>query len=193
MKIFKLTLAALLLFSVLTAQENVEKEDSRFAVSFVPQYMTIGGMRFDLDFKIAEKSWLTLGPTLYYANDSYLYNPESLSLQGIGAFFNYRYFPGGKGVYTSIGANYRYLNADYLKYNETKEHDATFNTFGLDMFLGYQFCFRGGFFIDTYLGWGFRYAEQKSEEEGKYWSGGFLGLGYTGFLPVTGVRFGFEF
>jgi outer membrane protein assembly factor BamA len=122
-----------------------------------------------------------------------MFDPESTSYTGVGVFANYRYFPSGKGIYAGVGVNYRFLNTDYSEYNEATEKNAKFNTYGFDFTFGYQFRLVEQLFMDLYLGWGFRYSLQDTEEDEEYWSDAFLDLGYSGFLPVAGLRLGFEF
>lgn len=184
-----------LLFAVLAiAQEELKStEETKFAFSLSPQYVITGGMRMNFDHKVTEKGWLTLAPIIYYMDNSYMYDPESTSYIGVGVFANYRYFPSGKGIYAAGGVNYRFLNTDYSSYNETTEKNAKFNTYGFDFTFGYQFRLVEQLFMDLYLGWGFRYSQQNTEENEEYWSNAFLDLGYSGFLPVAGLRIGFEF
>lgn len=163
------------------------------ALSFVPQYMIIGGMRMDYDRQIAPKGWLTLAPAFYYTDNTYMWDPDNTSYTGVGAFVNYRYFPSGKGIYALLGLNYRFLDTEYTKYNDELLHKAQFNTFGFDMSIGYQFLLVDQFFLDLYFGWGFRYSLDNSDEDPSYWSDAFLDLAYSGFLPVAGIRLGFEF
>lgn len=195
MKRIKLVLA-ILLFSVLAIAQDVNvplDTGTKYAFSFSPQYVITGGMRIDLDVKLSEKGWLTIAPIFYYMDDTYMYEPESTSYTGIGVFLNYRYFPTGNGMYAGLGLNYKHLNTDYFVYNETTEENAKFDTYGFDITLGYQFRLVEQLFMDLYLGWGFRYSLQETVEEDAYWSNAFLDLGYSGFLPVAGLRLGFEF
>ena len=195
MKKLKITFL-LLLLTVLAFAQNTEipvENETQYAFSFTPQYVIMGGMRMDFDIKMSEKGWLTVAPVFYYMDDSYMYKPESTSYTGIGAFLNYRYFPTGKGMYAGMGLNYKYLNTDYSDYNETIAKNAKFNTYGFDITFGYQFRIVEQLFMDAFLGWGFRYSVQETVEDEAYWSDGFLGLGYSGFLPVAGLRLGFEF
>ena len=190
----KLTLVFLIFSITLFSQEDVKVNDeTKFAFSLVPQYVITGGMRMDIDRKVSDKCWLTIAPIFYYMENSYMYDPESTSYAGVGLFTNYRYFPSGKGIYAGVGLNYRYLNTDYSDYNEETEKHAKFNTYGFDFTFGYQFRLVEQLFMDLYLGWGFRYSLQDTEEEEEYWSDAFLDLGYSGFLPVAGLRLGFEF
>lgn len=174
-------------------EEKALKPETTMAVSFMPQYLIVGGMRMDFDMQVAPKGWLTLAPVFYYVDNTYMWDPETTSYTGVGAVVNYRYFPSGKGIYASVGANYRYLNAEYTKYNVSTINEAKFNTLGFDLAIGYQFLLVDQFFMDLYLGWGFRYSMEDSDEEDSYWSDALLDLGYSGFLPVAGVRLGFEF
>lgn len=194
MKRFRLILAFMLVTVYAVAQEDVNPtSETKYAFSFTPQYVITGGMRIDFDFKLSEKLWFTAAPVVYYMDDTYMYDPESTSYTGVGGFFNFRYFPAKKGMYAGMGLNYRYLSTSYLEYSETVEREASFNTAGFDIMFGYQFRLVEQLFMDLYLGWGFRYSIQDSEEPEEYWSDAFLDLGYSGFLPVAGLRLGFEF
>jgi len=194
MKKMKLLIVLLFIAGTAIAQDDVTPvEDTNFALSVSPQYVITGGMRLDLDFKVNDKGWLTVAPVMYYLNNSYMYDPENTSYTGVGAFVNYRYFPSGQGIYAGAGLNYRFLNTDYSHYNESTEINAKFNTYGFDLTFGYQFRLVEQLFMDLYLGWGFRYSFQDTVEEEEYWSDAFLDLGYSGFLPVAGLRIGFEF
>lgn len=209
MKILKLIIVFLLFAGSAFAQESLTPTgENKYAFSLTPQYVITGGMRLDFDFKINEKGWLTLAPIFYYMDDTYMYAPESTSYTGLGGFLNYRYFPTGKGVYAAAGLNYRLLNTQYSSYvdydysassyapnpgSNSDEKEAQFNTFGFDFTFGYQFRLVEQLFMDLYLGWGFRYSLQDSEEDESYWSDAILDLGYSGFLPVAGLRIGLEF
>jgi len=182
------------LFSAAWAQEkSADTGNAKYAFSFSPQYLIVGGMRLNFDQAISDKLWLTLAPTFYYMDNSYMWEPESTSFVGVGAAANLRYFPTGKGVYALCGLNYRFLDADYVKYGQTEENEAKFNTSGFDVAFGYQFFLVEQLFMDMYLGWGFRYSTQATVEEDVYWSDMILDLAYSGFLPVAGVRIGFGF
>ncbi len=195
MKRLILSLVILGNFQVFCAQEldTVVVSKPGMALSFLPQYMIVGGMRMDFDYQLNSKAWLTVAPAFYYTDNSYMWEPDNTSYTGVGAFVNYRYFPSGKGVYALAGLNYRYLNTKYSKYDDVSELKAKFNTFGFDIAVGYQFLLVEQLFLDMYLGWGFRYSLDGSDEEESYWSDAFLDLAYSGFLPVAGVRVGFEF
>lgn len=195
MKRLILSLVILGNFQVFCAQEldPVVVSKPGMALSFLPQYMIVGGMRMDFDYQLNSKAWLTVAPAFYYTDNSYMWEPDNTSYTGVGAFVNYRYFPSGKGVYALTGLNYRYLNTKYSKYDDVSELKAKFNTFGFDIAVGYQFLLVEQIFLDMYLGWGFRYSLDGSDEEESYWSDAFLDLAYSGFLPVAGVRVGFEF
>lgn len=193
MKNLTLILLLLLLAPKVKSQDSLAVKENQFAFSLTPQYVITGGMRLDFDIKVNKKGWLTLAPIIYYMDNSYMYDPESTSFTGAGAFINYRYFPSGKGIYASTGINYRYLDTKYSDYNDDSDKEAQFNTFGFDFTFGYQFRLVEQLFMDLYLGWGFRYSLQETVEEEEYWSDAFLDLGYSGFLPVAGLRIGFEF
>lgn len=194
MKRLQLILSFLMISVLVLAQdEEAAASKTNYAFSFTPQYVITGGMRVDLDFKLADKVWLTIAPIVYYMDDSYMYDPESTSYTGVGGFLNFRYFPADKGMYAGMGLNYRYLDTEYSYYNDGVVQQATFNTTGFDIIFGYQFRLVEQLFMDLYLGWGFRYSIQDSNEEDKYWSDAFLDLAYSGFLPVAGLRLGFEF
>lgn len=190
-----------ILFSILLflgmglyAQDSIEAPTrNNFAVSFTPQYIITGGMRMDFDGRLTDKTWLTLAPTFYYMDNSYMWDPESTSYLGVGLHANYRYFPSGRGIYVGLGMSYKFLNAEYTKYSEEAKEKAEFHTMGFDYLFGYQFKLVEQLFMDLYLGWGFRYSIENSNEADDYWSNAILDLGYSGFLPVAGVRVGFEF
>lgn len=194
----KLLAIILCLFSSLSfyAQESLDVDESNSGpgtvISFSPQYFFVGGMHFDLDFRTSAKSSLVIAPTIYFLDDSQMFPPDYISYVGVGLGLNYRYYPSGKGIYTSFGFNYKLLNADYNDYSEVSK-DAVFNTYGFDVTLGYQIVIADHLVINPYFGWGFRYSTEDSSESSEYWGNSILSLAYSGFLPVAGLRIGMQF
>jgi hypothetical protein len=194
----KATLTLLILSLIISisaiAQEDIQAtKEKKFAISFVPQYAITGGMRIDFDFKLSKKTWLTLAPTLYYVNNSYMYGNDETSYSGVSLDLNYRYFPSEKGVYAAAGLLYKYLDIDYSEYNDDTRKMSDINTVGLNIMFGYQFILVEQLFLDIYLGWGFRYSIEDSKETANIWDDSILDLGYSGFLPIAGLRIGFSF
>lgn len=185
-----------LLVSVFCFAQDMEQINNNrsYALSVSPQYIITGGMRLDLDVELTDRTCLTIAPIFYYKNNTSNYDPYEMSYSGGGAFLNYRYFPTSQGVYTALGLNYRYLNADYYdSYSDDEEEEnAKFNTGGFDLTLGYQFRLIEELFMDIYFGMGFRYTDQNTIENDSYWTDSFFDLGYSGFLPVLGLRIGFD-
>lgn len=177
-----------------SAQDDMNVGDEQnFAISFSPQHLITGGMRMDIDFPVTEKTWLTIAPTLYYVDNTSMWDAEYTSYTGVGVLANYRYFPSSEGIYAGLGLNYRHLNTDYTVWNEDIERSTKFNTYGFDLTFGYQFILVDQLFMDLYLGWGFRYSTEEIEDEDINWNDAILDLAYSGFLPVAGLRLGFEF
>lgn len=192
------------------SQESENKDRGSVAVAMVPQYAIMGGMRIDGDFQIKEKQYLTLGPQLYYSNNSILYPPSETDFKGFGLKATYRYFPGEKakpqGGYIAFGLDYKYLNTTYNSYDYYSYYEddlsyltvgdelknSKFNQAGFDMLVGYQFIIGRDFLLDLYLGWGFRISDFDPNKEGNNdeWASDILDPGYSGFVPVVGVRVG---
>ncbi len=211
----KLIFASLLMVASLVNAENIteifkKEEAPKFGIAIVPQYAIMSGMRMDADILLGEKQYLTLAPQLYYSNSSYMYSYDETSFVGGGLKLTYRYFPGkkakGDGGYLGLGLDYKYMDFKYDTYSyydytedgveystvTDKEGNKIFNQAGFDITLGYQLKVTPEFYLDFYAGWGFRLSDfdPDSDDDEEEWGYGILDPGYSGFIPMAGVRIG---
>ncbi len=189
--------------------EILKKEKApSVGIALVPQYAIMGGMRIDADVRVNERHYLTIAPQLYYSKESYMYPPDETSFSGGGLKLTYRYFPAkkakGEGGYLGFGLDYKYMSFNYddyyyysfveedVEYSSVTygENHKSFNQGGFDILIGYQFKFSSQFYLDFYTGWGFRLSNYTQDDDDYSWGSDILDPGYSGFVPMAGIRIG---
>ena len=180
--------------------------ERKFAISFVPQYAIISGMRLDFDIKVAPNQYITLAPQMYYNSNYKMYYVEPADMRGAGLNLNYRYIFNNKqipeGPYLGLGLVYKYFDVGYnadqwVNFSENGNVfqqlenvlvHKYFNQGGYDLLFGYQTNWER-LMLDFYIGWGFRLSDFKSEGSNpEKWGETIFDPGYSGFFPTAGFR-----
>lgn len=211
-----LILILLIFSSNIKAQEEINDNKITF---IVPQYIITNGIRIDIDIRKPESNnWWVITP-YYYDDDSKLsflnpddnfeFNPHSYeSMYGAGLGIARKIFlrKPTKGLYVMAGIGYKYfkIKGDNETYVETLGDDGlvyfeiqdlkyaiNINSYSGYATIGYQLNPFSKFYIDFYLGFGIRYSTHNSPENvtTKY-NRGNIDYGYSGTLPIIGVRLG---
>ncbi len=194
-------------------QSSVDKSEFNNAISIVPQYAFISGIRVDYERKLKrEDKWILFAPQLYLKTNS---NYDYDELTGVGMNVYYKMFlaqsrkKNGNGlsrtnVYFSVGPTYQHFRINsieqfpvefteegitYIRF-ETGEYTTRINKFGGNANFGLQFTF-GQFLLDIYGGIGIRYALDSNGGMINYFNDDWLDFGYSGILLDGGVRLGF--
>ena len=145
----------------------------------------------------------------YYYSETY---PKNIALTGGGLKVQVRHFFGdfnhNTGLYAGAGLHYKYSHVSYNKedwvdYTEDgfnyirygdQRFENTFNQGGLDVIFGYQMYLLDNIYGDFFAGWGFRLSDYKNTlNEDHYWGETIFDLGYSGYIPLMGLRFGVFF
>ncbi|MGV7225169.1 MAG: hypothetical protein ACQ9MH_27085 [Nitrospinales bacterium] len=185
----------------------------RNAVSILPQYAAINGIRIDYERKIKDgKQWLLFAPQFYLDNSPPDWNYTQMTGFGLNAY--YKLFlnhsekknPNGlsrTNVYFTVGPTYQRskLKGEEevpVEYTEdgityigfkTVEGSTIFRKFGGTANFGLQFAF-GRFLLDLYAGIGFRYSIDEDGNMAETFNDDWLDIAYSGILLDGGIRFG---
>lgn len=207
-----LTVAAL---STIFAQSSVESggaEIPKNAVSIVPQYAAISGIRIDYERRMKGDNWLLFAPQLFVNQTG---NNDYDQMTGFGMNLYYKLFLSRSkkknatgfsrtNIYFSAGPAYQYFSLTnleevpetftengitYIGYT-SGEVTTRINKFGANADFGLQFAFER-FILDLYGGVGIRYAVDQNGHLMDRYDNGWLNFGYSGILLDGGVRFGF--
>jgi len=152
-------------------------------------------------------------PRYYYEGDGYRYYdwghnfdlrvPFSKLLGG-GLDVNFKYFVNAsRSFYHAAGLSYTHFKIDYwgLAWDNYIEDGLQYHAYALDYrtqhinrmgfnyFFGHQIPTRSAFLCDMF--WGFAYRHSFSEKDKPSFNRTSLSYGHTGFVFLTGVRFGF--
>ena len=189
-----------------------------FAVQ--PLQVLFGGFRFDIETRLGDgPGWLQFGPTIYsiskdrdnyYNNwrDDFFREYESFSkLNGAGLHINYkRFIDPYRSLYFAYGLSYSRFNLDYdgwlsewknytedgLAYHEYsflyKKHTQHIDRMSINSYFGYQIPSRHAFLFDMFIGFSYRHAE--ADKDKPQFDSYTYSYGHTGFVFLTGVRFG---
>jgi hypothetical protein len=183
------------------------------AISIVPQYAAISGIRFDYERKLKNgANWLLFAPQFY--SDQNGYNDyDKFSGFGMNVYFK-KFIAHGRNtnsnglsrvnVYFSAGPTFQYFDLKsveevpeeyvengvaYIRFNSQDVSSKIYKIGGNSDF-GLQFIF-DQFVLDLYAGMGIRFAMDNdgktAESLNDYW----VEPGYSGILLDGGVRFGF--
>ncbi len=210
MKHYILIVMALLLCASTYAQE----EKKPVIISEVPQYMIAHGIRLDFDKKLNKKNqWFVGGIQIFldenelqengYYNTSQFY--KTMIGYGIQGYHKYLFGndPVTQGPYLAYGGTFQNYFFKYPTkgWNSYKENDLEYITqeqylmrqtiykFGAELLFGFQFHVFQNIITDVYLGCGLRYSLYQYPDR-KRFNENMLHFGYTGIMPVTGVRIG---
>ncbi len=214
----KIFLTLCIICPAFTFAQDISPEDPfpkyQRALSFLPQYVGIYGIRMDYERKLANGAhWLVFAPQYYYGQTDGLEWYDELKGAGLNTYFKKFVYHYGKlnynklfrtNIYVQAGPTFQYFNlksseqypeeyrengVTYIRFN-TQDINTKVYKVGLNIDFGMQFMF-DQFLMDFYLGIGYRHAfdnhnilETDSES---YW----LDPTYTGVLLDGGVRFGF--
>jgi hypothetical protein len=192
----------------------------QYTIAFQPLDLYNLGWRFDFEKRIPNTpAWIQISAvinsmprTTYdqnhrYENDWILMDGDELNrLIGGGLHVNYKYFFNPKETwYYAGGCSYFHYNAEYYdRYLRSFSQDnlvyymfdvdnfvQKINKFGVNTYIGYQSP-RPTFLFDIYFGLGYRYSF-RSDSNGRLFNQNMFGIGYRGFVIITGVRFGVKF
>ena len=193
-------------------QSSDEPVELKNAVSIVPQYAAISGIRIDYERKIKNDKWLLFAPQLYLNKDG---NNDYDEMTGLGMNVYYKLFlshskkknatgTSRTNIYFSAGPTFQHFNltsieeipvefiqdgATYIKFSSS-EITTGINKFGANANFGLQFAFER-FILDIYAGIGIRYAVDKDGNLMDFHNNDWLDYGYSGILLDGGIRFGF--
>jgi hypothetical protein len=192
----------------------------QYTIAIQPLYLYNLGWRLDFEQRIPDSpAWIQIGAAVNSMprttlngvprndNEWVLINGDELSrLIGGGLYLNYKYFFDRKETwYWSGGCSYSHYNIEYFdkymrSYTEDdlvyytyddKKFKQNINKIGLSTYIGYQSP-RPTFLFDIYMGAGYKHSFY-SDPDGRRFNQGMIGLGYRGFVFITGVRFGVKF
>lgn len=198
----------------LNAQENPEGgENAKLAISIVPQYTLIGGIRLDIDKRIGEtNSYLVFSPQFYSNRNDLFWNFSYDQLTGAGLKVHHRYFmvnkPRPEGLYIQYGVSYNYtrikytdidwVNTDFGGSSAQVEDEVTvvenIHKMGGDAIIGIQVSAYENLIVDFYLGVGYRgsiYQGKRTYFDSEYLS--IFNPAHRGVLPIGGFRIGVFF
>ncbi len=145
----------------------------------------------------------------FESNEEYYYE----KMYGFGLELHHRIFlkteSYPEGLYFSYGLYYLHTCIEYLEYGwgtinydddleamayALLENETVIDKFGPNIMFGYQMNLTDRFFIDIYMGAGLRYSIiDASEYSTRNFDENITSFGYTGVLPVFGLRFGMLF
>jgi hypothetical protein len=190
-----------------------EFEGFKSAISIVPQYAAISGIRIDYERKIKNgKQWIQLGPQIYLDNNGYN-NFSKLTGYGMNAYYKMYLFHSKRKntnglarttLYFSTGPTFQHYNLvsteevpyesvelgiTYIRFAST-EVTTKINKFGGSAIFGMQFTF-DRFLLDLYGGIGIRYSVDEDGNMVEFFNDDWIDLGYSGILLEGGIRLGF--
>jgi len=198
------------------AQDNSSQapfDGFKQAVSIVPQYAAISGLRIDYERKLKDGNrWVLFSPQIYLDNNGY---DSYDKVKGFGLNIFYKKFlhlserknKNGLSrttVYFATGPTYQHfslsiieqvpsefieLGVTYFQFIES-EIKTPINKFGANADFGIQFTF-SNFILDFYGGVGLRYAIDKDGNMADFFNDDWTDFGYSGFLLDGGIRLGF--
>lgn len=212
-----------LLFTILiiipllgAAQKEIQLKEAsvkKFAVGFVPQYAIMSGTRLDFDINLNKGNfWLVTAPQFYIDRNSTSVYSDYREMTGAGIDLQFRYYidkrKSANGPYFAIGPVFQYFN---IKKNGLETYNFTENNaqyvslqdqlittrnykFGANIIAGAQVLAYNQFYMDFYIGTGFRLSYNNREsglsnQNNDSW----IDRGYSGTLLVGGIRFGLYF
>lgn len=203
------------------ATENIVKiteQNPTFGVSLRPLNLLQNTVAVDLDFRLAESHWLTVGPRLqlHHSDNSSLHTSVFESMdKGFGVGLNYRYFPipsktfsyyDGYGLYLSgelsfMNTTYHYMGqtlspyqtpygVEYVIQSNVPARKNISQTSG-SLNIGYSNRILNSMYLDFYAGYGIRYSPYTYQQDGgPIFNANPWNTGYTGVFANFGVRIG---
>lgn len=190
-----------------------EFEGFNNAISIVPQYAAISGIRIDYERKInSGKQWLLFAPQVYLDNNGYNGFDQ---ITGFGMNAGYKMFLSHSAkknsnglsrtsLYFSVGPTFQHFNLikteelpyesveqgiTYIRFN-SGEVSTGINKLGASALFGMQFTFEL-FILDLYTGVGIRYAMDENGKMMKNYNDYWIDFGYSGIIIDSGIRLGF--
>lgn len=134
------------------------------------------------EYKKLKGYGISLSHRIFFKNNN---TPFGIYL-GYGGFYNHyelKYEVTGWGSVNLMG-----LNA--ITYGDF-EHKTEIDKFGPDFYIGYQAQIIQRVFVDFFCGGGLRYSLFKTDNlSPKYFDNSFIEFGYTGTVPLAGIRIG---
>lgn len=202
--------------SVAYAQSDLYSDDIvefNNAISIVPQYTAISGIRIDYERKLKnDDKWLLFASQLYLDKDG---NNDYNEMTGVGMNVYYKLFLSQSkkkndngmsrtNVYFSAGPTFQHFSLksteelpvefteEGITYIRFQSNDVTtgITKLGANANFGLQFIFER-FLLDFYGGIGIRYAYASDGDLIDFYNDNWLDYGYSGILLDGGVRFGF--
>jgi len=185
-------------------QNDEPEKNYRGMISILPLYMTVNGLRLDLDYSLNRNHWIQAAPVFFLGDNSndktFLSHNDFLQQRGGGLHLYHRYYPGDgfgyNNVYVSYGAMWHYNN---LTYNETLsgrsfERYTAINKVGADLIMGLYFLAADWICMDFYTGMGIRYSSFQSDAvKTKKFNSSHMEPGFSGTIFIIGMRIGFTF
>ncbi len=183
------------------AQSNMPSEgivDYKSAISLVPQYAIISGIRVDYERKLKhEDKWILFAPQIYLRADTdgggNYYDYDDMTGWGLNVYYKQFLAHSRKknanglsktNVYFSAGPTFQHTNIN--RRNQT----TVINKYGGNVNFGFQLAF-GSFLLDLYAGIGIRYALDSDGKLMDDFNDRWIDYGYSGIILDGGVRLGF--
>ncbi len=200
----------------LFAQENEDSDPFpgfSQALSIVPQYAAISGIRVDYERKLKSGTdWLLFAPQFYSDKNGY---DDFDSFSGLGMNVYFKKFiaharsTNSNGlprvnIYFSAGPTFQYFDlksteevpeeymedgVTYIRFN-SEDVSSKIYKIGVNTDFGIQFIF-DRFVLDLYTGMGVRFAQDGEWKTAEILNDYWVEPGYSGVLLDGGIRFGF--
>lgn len=195
------------------------KENTKFVFTFEPTYLSLNAFRINQELHILKSGSVVFSEELYAkeGNGSSNFFPFFLNpfmddnsydkVYGFGLEVSIKKYLFNsdkiKGFYSGFGVKYDHITLEDQmsiwttddignEFEESTKDKNIIDKFGLDFRLGYVVSIKDKVFFDFYTGVGLRYSNVQGTENGRYIESGngISNYGYTGVLPVLGVRLG---
>lgn len=193
-------------------QETIDKGPSH-SVSLHTLQTTVEKLKVSYDRRIGDsRNWILLSPSVSYSSSDDFWNYSYNKRSGIGLDISHRYYllekKKFKSIYIQYGAVYNYSNVEANRIgwvpttfegtNALKpgRELAKYNLhqIGTDFLFGVQLLSWSGVLFDFHAGMGIRTSLSKKNKELLSMPGyGILNPGYSGILPLIGIRIGYAF
>ncbi len=217
-KILSILITGILLVNITNAQDVEYKPKqiapAKLTLTFEPGYLFMSGLKLNLSYNAGKGNWITLSPVFYGAmrdTSNYIYEGDRSyhKLLGYGIELGHKVFlfhdiygERAKGFYFKYDFKYTYFNIKKNVYAQFENPDNSYSyrdgeenskigKVGGDIILGFQLSVKEKLFFDFYTGVGIRYSTFSSNTKKAYrYNTNVWDFGYTGIVPVFGVRIG---
>ena len=212
-----------ILFTGLNAQIQLDIQQNKFQLAFVPQYLMHKGMRIDLEYILKNpKHMLLISPQFYYDKNNINYSTtpgnyyedqyEQLNGYGVGLHHKIAVskINNNKWVfYFTYGIEYAHFNINnknwewinytenglqYIKY-ELIDTEQNTDRFRFNLYMSAQYNYAENLFLDFYIGMGGVYSVNKMFPDftTPMFDTTMYNYAFNGMYLPIGFRFGFRF